>query len=255
MDVRWVKVARCGAVLTLSFRLSRTFASRPERWYMRASSVTRRLLATAVVRDWEWWQLPWLLRWYVGAVPVAARADLGLAAANTSWHPARSGEVLPAARLRPDLGGGHPPDRLRPGGCLVGDFLTVWVLPVAILLPPFYAIVTPIPLLALTQWRIHRGVVHRRVFTAAAIGLAYGAAALAFRAFPVLRRPPWHRQARPHLDRRGRSGRDRGRTRTTGPGRSSRSRSLTRRCFRLRDIDTEPRDPARPTSPSSTSPS
>ena len=69
-------------------------------------------------------------------------------------------------------------------GAMVRDFLTVWVLPVAILLPPFYALVTPIPLLALTQWRIHRGVVHRRVFTAAAIGLAYGTAALLFRAFP-----------------------------------------------------------------------
>ena len=58
------------------------------------------------------------------------------------------------------------------------DFLTVWVLPVAILLPPFYAMVTPIPLLVLTQWRVHRGVVYRRVFTGAAIGLAYGAASL-----------------------------------------------------------------------------
>ena len=64
------------------------------------------------------------------------------------------------------------------------DFLTAWVLPVAILLPPVYAMVTPIPLLVLTQWRIHRGVVYRRVFTAAAIGLAYGAASLVFHAFP-----------------------------------------------------------------------
>ena len=39
---------------------------------MRASSVTRRLLAAAVVRDWEWWRLPWPLRLYVGAVPLAA---------------------------------------------------------------------------------------------------------------------------------------------------------------------------------------
>ena len=61
----------------------------------------------------------------------------------------------------------------------------MWVLPVAILLPPVYAMVAPIPLLAMTQWVIHRGVVHRRVFTACAMGLAYGAASVVFRAFPA----------------------------------------------------------------------
>ena len=64
------------------------------------------------------------------------------------------------------------------------DFLTVWVLPVAILLPPVYAMLTPIPLQVLTQWRVHKGVVYRRVFTAAAISLTYGAASLLFRQFP-----------------------------------------------------------------------
>jgi diguanylate cyclase (GGDEF)-like protein len=68
---------------------------------------------------------------------------------------------------------------------LVRDFLTVWVLPVAILLPPPYAMVTPVPLLILTQWRVHRGVVYRRVFTGAAIGLAYGVGSLAFHAIPA----------------------------------------------------------------------
>ena len=36
----------------------------------------------------------------------------------------------------------------------------------------------------LTQWRVHKGVVYRRVFTGAAIGLAYGAASLVFHAIP-----------------------------------------------------------------------
>ena len=64
------------------------------------------------------------------------------------------------------------------------DFLTAWVLPVAIVLPPVYAMLTPIPLQVLTQWRVHKGVVYRRVFTAAAISLTYGAASLLFRQFP-----------------------------------------------------------------------
>ena len=62
-----------------------------------------------------------------------------------------------------------------PGG-MTRDFLTVWVLPVAILLPPVYAMLTPIPLQVLTQLRVHRGVIYRRVFTVAAIAIAYGAA-------------------------------------------------------------------------------
>jgi diguanylate cyclase (GGDEF)-like protein len=64
------------------------------------------------------------------------------------------------------------------------DFLTVWVLPVAILLPPIYAMLTPIPLQILTQLCVHKGVVYRRVFTAAAISLTYGAASLLFQSFP-----------------------------------------------------------------------
>jgi diguanylate cyclase (GGDEF)-like protein len=151
---------------------------------MRVSSVTGRLRGAATVRDWEWWRLPWPLRLYVGAVPLAALAATALAAAHTSWHPADlvkfflllgCGLVSVAATRRIAYA----------QGAMVRDFLTVWVLPIAILLPPFYALVAPIPLLALTQWRIHRGVVYRRVFTAAAIGLAYGVAALVFRAFPA----------------------------------------------------------------------
>ncbi|MBV9384018.1 MAG: GGDEF domain-containing protein [Streptosporangiaceae bacterium] len=70
-------------------------------------------------------------------------------------------------------------------GGIVTDFLTVWVLPVAILLPPVYAMLAPIPLLVLTQVHIHRGIVYRRVFTAGAIGLSYGVASLLFHALPA----------------------------------------------------------------------
>jgi len=43
---------------------------------------------------------------------------------------------------------------------------------------------TPIPLQVLTQLRVHRGVVYRRVFTVAAIAIAYGAASVVFHALP-----------------------------------------------------------------------
>jgi len=67
----------------------------------------------------------------------------------------------------------------------VRDFITAWVLPVAILLPPVYALIMPIPLYSLTQALSPRSVVYRRVFSAAAISLAYGVAAVLFRVFPA----------------------------------------------------------------------
>jgi diguanylate cyclase (GGDEF)-like protein len=151
---------------------------------MEASSVTRRLLAGAMVRDWAWWRLPWLLRCYVGSVPLAMLALTGYAASQTSWH---SGDLVKFLVL---LSCGvisvvaTPRIAYLQSG-LVRDFLTVWVLPVAILLPPVYAMVTPVPLLAVTQWRVHRGVIYRRVFTGAAIGLAYGTGSFVFHAIPA----------------------------------------------------------------------
>jgi len=161
----------------------RLVSSHPERWNMRVSSVANRLLASLVVRDWAWWRLPVLLRIYVGAVPAAALVLIAVAASQTAWQ---AGDLVKFALL---LGCGMisvvATPRIAYGrGTLVQDFLPVWVLPVAILLPPFYAMVTPIPLLVLTQWRVHKGVVYRRVFTGAAIGLAYGAASLVFHTIP-----------------------------------------------------------------------
>jgi diguanylate cyclase (GGDEF)-like protein len=151
---------------------------------MQASSVTRRLLAGALVRDWEWWQLSPLLRTYVGLVPVAALVVIGEAASQTSW---RTGDLMKYALL---LGCGMisvvATPRIAYGrGTMVQDFLPVWVLPVAILLPPFYAMITPIPLLLLTHWKVGEGIVYRRVFTGASIGLTYGGASLMFRAIPA----------------------------------------------------------------------
>jgi len=124
-----------------------------------------------------------LLRGYVGAVPLTAFVMIVFAATQTTWTVPDlleyllllvCGMVSVAATPRVAY--------LKPG--VTRDFLTAWVLPVAILLPPVYAMLTPIPLQVLTQWRVHKGVVYRRVFTAGAISLTYGAASLLFRQFP-----------------------------------------------------------------------
>ena len=76
-----------------------------------------------------------------------------------------------------------------PGG-LDRDVYAVWDLPAAVLLPPLFALIIPIPRMMLTQWRIRRSHLHRRAYTAASVGLAYAAASLAFHsADPALTGP------------------------------------------------------------------
>ncbi|GAA4558137.1 GGDEF domain-containing protein [Planotetraspora kaengkrachanensis] len=69
------------------------------------------------------------------------------------------------------------------------DLLSAWWLPAALLLPPLYALLAPIPLQFLLQARVRATVLYRRVFSAAAIGLAACAASAAFHGWigdPVL---------------------------------------------------------------------
>ena len=140
-------------------------------------------MARVMVRNWAWWDLPLPLRCYVGTVVLVAVGFTCFAASQTTWY------ASDAWRFALLLGCGLVSVAATPRmaylqGGMTRDFLTVWVLPIAILLPPVYAMVTPIPLYILTQWRVHRGVVYRRVFSGAAISLGYGVASLVFRAIP-----------------------------------------------------------------------
>jgi diguanylate cyclase (GGDEF)-like protein len=150
---------------------------------MEASSVTRRPFGYADVRDWAWWQLPPALRSYVGAVVAAAFVMIAYAASQTIWTASDLLKFLLLLACGAISVVATPRIAYLQAG-IARDFLTAWVLPVAIVLPPVYAMLTPIPLQVLTQWRVHKGVVYRRVFTAGAISLTYGAASLLFRQFP-----------------------------------------------------------------------
>ena len=74
-------------------------------------------------------------------------------------------------------------------GGMIKDVQGVWELPVAILLPPLYALIAPITRIALMQWRVRRAPLYRRVFSSASVGLSYGAASVTFhglsRLFPA----------------------------------------------------------------------
>lgn len=150
---------------------------------MRASSVTCRLKSVAV-RDWPWWRLPPLLRWYVATPPVLALAVIGLTAAHTDWHLLDVLKFLLLMCCAMISVGSTPRIAYATGGA-TRDFSTVWVLPTAILLPPVYAALIPIPMFVLNQLLVHRGIIYRRVFTVAAISLSYAAASAIFRLFPA----------------------------------------------------------------------
>jgi len=142
------------------------------------------MLASLDFRRWAWWETPALPRAYVGVVTFAAVCLTCYAASQTAWH---SSDLVKYAFL---LGAGLISVAAAPRiaylkGRMTRDFITVWVLPIAILLPPVYAMLAPIPLYMLTQWLVHKGTVYRRVFTVASIGITYGGASELFRMFPA----------------------------------------------------------------------
>jgi diguanylate cyclase (GGDEF)-like protein len=151
---------------------------------MGASSVPTGILKCIDFRKWAWWQLPRALRFYVALVPLTALSLTCYAGLDTSWRTSNLVTGLLLLGCATVSVAATPRSTYVEGG-ITRDFITVWVLPAAIVLPPVYAMLMPIPLCALIQWRVHRGLIHRKVFTAGAIALGYGAASWVFRRFPA----------------------------------------------------------------------
>ena len=130
------------------------------------------------VRAWPVWTMP---RWLIIFVVTVVMLDLvaiGIAACVTrlTVHDVALFALLlgcTAAAVEVTGRAGESPG-------VVNDVYGVWELPAAILLPPLYALVIPIARVGLSQLRVRRAPVYRRVFTAASVGLAYGAASVAF---------------------------------------------------------------------------
>jgi diguanylate cyclase (GGDEF)-like protein len=134
----------------------------------------------ARVRDWPVWGLPRRLAVFVAAVITAYAAAVGAATSQTAFS------LHDLALFALLLGFGAVSIELtrrsgEPAG-LIMDVYGIWQLPIALFLPPAYALIAPVSKLAFTQWRTRQTVLHRRIFTAAAVGLAYGAASWAFHA-------------------------------------------------------------------------
>ena len=150
---------------------------------MKASSIISRLKRGLVVRDWAWWRDPPLLRWYVAAVIAVAAVVMGVSAARTDW---RAGDVVEFLLLAccGMISMASTPREMYAVGGATRDFSSIWVLPTAILLPPVYSTLIPIPIVAVMLLFVHHGRLYRGVFSAATLGLSYAAASLVFRAFP-----------------------------------------------------------------------
>ena len=129
-------------------------------------------------RSWPIWALPRWLRTFVCTIVLADAVSLATAASRV---PIRGHDLeLFAALLVCSTATVELTRRVGENFGFVKDVHAIWELPVAMLLPLAYAPVLPVIRFALTQWRILRVPVHRRAFSAAAIGLSYVAAALVF---------------------------------------------------------------------------
>jgi diguanylate cyclase (GGDEF)-like protein len=132
------------------------------------------------ITAWPIWELPgWLAALVAGIIAIYAAA----VCAALALTPIRASDLRLFAIL---LACGALAVELtrragEPGG-VDRDVYAIWDLPAAVLLPPLYALLIPIPRMVLTQWRIRRTRLHRRAYTAASVGLAYAAASLAFHA-------------------------------------------------------------------------
>jgi diguanylate cyclase (GGDEF)-like protein len=129
---------------------------------------------------WAVWSLPSRLRSFVLAVVAAYLA--WIAASAATFHPHTGDVELFAGLLACGAATVELTRRASEASDVVKDVYAIWELPVVILLPPVYAMVIPAVRIALTQWRVRRVPVYRRVFTVAAIGLSYGCASAVFRA-------------------------------------------------------------------------
>jgi diguanylate cyclase (GGDEF)-like protein len=130
------------------------------------------------IRTWSIWELPRWLAAFIVMVVAANAAVFGLALTTLSVH-GRDLELL-AALVACSAATVELTRRAGENSGLIRDVHAVWELPVAILLPYAYIPLVPAVRLALTQWRIRRSPVHRRVFSASAVSLSYFIAGLVF---------------------------------------------------------------------------
>jgi diguanylate cyclase (GGDEF)-like protein len=144
------------------------------------------------VTQWALWQNPAPLRCYVAGVIAAAATTAAALTVVTTWRArdlALFGTLAVFCAVVIEMAGRAASDE--PAG-IIKEIYAAWYVPTAVLLPPVYGLAMTALTFTLAQARIRRTIAHRRVFSAAASGLALAAVSAGFRALPVLpARPAW----------------------------------------------------------------
>jgi diguanylate cyclase (GGDEF)-like protein len=138
----------------------------------------RRWRRMAAIGSWPLWSLPRWLTSYVLTIDAFAVAAVVVAASFTTITAhdlALFGLLLGCTAFAVEL-----TRKAGEQGGFIRDVQGVWELPVAILLPPLYALLIPMARFTLVQFRVRRAPVYRRVFSGASVGLSYGAASVMF---------------------------------------------------------------------------
>jgi diguanylate cyclase (GGDEF)-like protein len=130
------------------------------------------------VRDWPVWSLPTSLIALLSVVTCGYLAWIGVYAGD--FHLRWTNIGLFAALLACGAFSVEMSRRASQPDGVVKDVYAVWELPMVFLLPGLYALIVPAIRLTLTQWRVGRVPVYRRVYTAATIGIGYGCARLVY---------------------------------------------------------------------------
>jgi diguanylate cyclase (GGDEF)-like protein len=131
------------------------------------------------VRGWSVWKEPRRVVVLVVGLIAVNVAAIGVSAATVQLQPRQLilfGLLLGSVAVTVEL---TRQEGEKKG--LVKDVYTAWGLPAAILLPPLYVLLMTGFYYSLIQWRIRRTAVHRRMYSASAIGLAFVTAGLVFR--------------------------------------------------------------------------
>jgi hypothetical protein len=137
------------------------------------------------LRGWPVWQLPRRLAACVTTVVPACTAAVAWALASEtvrSVDPGLCALIVGCGAASVEL-----TRRAGEQEGLTRDVYGIWDLPAAVLPPPLYALVIPLPRAVLTEWRIRRTLLHRRAYSTAAPCLAYAATARDRAAMPLPR--------------------------------------------------------------------
>jgi len=140
------------------------------------------------VQEWPVWSMPKLLLALWLVVTSGYLAWIGMRAANFHFRLTDIG--LFCALLACGVFSVEMARRVSEPAGVVKDVYAVWELPMVFLLPGIYALIVPAIRLTLTQFRVKRTAVHRRFYTAAAIGISYGCARLVYMAVLPAGRDP-----------------------------------------------------------------